>query len=247
MNITLNSISCRYGKRVALDAVSCSFSAGEMVAIIGPNGSGKSTMLRCINRIMLPFRGFVTYDGKNLLDMKASEVAEVVAYVPQYSEDDKYSTVFDSVLLGRKPYLRGVPTRGDYAKVADAIVKMGLEELSMRPLSALSGGERQRVMVARALAQHPAVILLDEPIASLDIKHQLGVMNTLRRLADGGVTVIVTIHDVAMAARYCNKTIMLKEGRIFAIGGSEIYTPENIRVVYDVDKELYELYHSIHL
>lgn len=239
MNLTLNNISYCYGKHPALRAVSATFAAGDMVALVGQNGSGKSTLLKCINRVVEPTEGEVYINGVPMSELSLHKISEIVAYVPQYAEPVRFSTVFDMVLLGRKPYMSGAPTKYDYAKVARAITLMGLQELAMRRVEWLSGGERQRVMIARAIAQEPSVILLDEPIANLDIKHQFAVMKLLRELSQSGTIVVVAIHDLAQAAHFCNKTIMLKNGEMFAFGGDEVYSRKNINGLFDIEIDSY--------
>ena len=238
MSLILSNISYKYGQITALNSVSCSFGNGDFVAIIGQNGSGKSTLLRCINRVLIPTSGSVYIDNDLQTTMSMQQIAERVAYVPQYSDGDIYATVFESVLLGRRPYIDGTPNQTDYDKVAQAIVQMGLEELAMRRVGTLSGGERQRVMIARAIAQSTSTILLDEPTASLDVKHQYGLMNYLRLLAKEGRTIVVTLHDLVMATRFCNKILMLKHGRVFCYGTPDLCTTERVKQLYDINFEI---------
>ncbi len=239
MNLILRDISYSYGKVAALKSISASFSSGDMVALVGQNGSGKSTLLKCINRVVEPGEGYVFCDFQSIKDIPLRRVAELIAYVPQNAEQIRFSTVFDMVLLGRKPYISGTPTKQDYAKVAKAIAQLGLQELAMRRVDTLSGGERQRVMIARAVAQESKIILLDEPIANLDIKQQFVVMKLLQKLAIDGSIVIVAIHDIALATQFCNKVLMLKHGTLFASGGREIYSSNTINRLFDLDTDNY--------
>ncbi|MBE6333207.1 MAG: ABC transporter ATP-binding protein [Bacteroidales bacterium] len=239
MELILKNISYSYGAFSALRSISASFSSGDMVALIGQNGSGKSTLLKCINRVVDPSRGDVFLDSLSVKELPINRVAEVMAYVPQYAEQIRFSTVFDMVLLGRKPYISGAPTKQDYAKVAKSITQLGLQELAMRRVDTLSGGERQRVMIARAVAQEPKIILLDEPIANLDIKQQFAVMKLLQELALDGIIVIVAIHDIALASRFCNRAVMLKHGTLFASGGREVYNSDTINRLFDIEVDNY--------
>ena len=238
MGLILSDLSYRYGRHSAINSISCSFGDGDFVAIIGQNGSGKSTLLRCINRVLIPTSGAVYIDNDLQKSMSMQQIAERVAYVPQYSDGDIYATVFESVLLGRRPYIDGAPKQIDYDKVAQAIVQMGLEELAMRRVGTLSGGERQRVMIARAIAQSTKTILLDEPTSSLDVKHQFGLMNYLRQLAKQGKTIVVTLHDLMMATQFCNKVLMLKHGKVFCYGTPELCTSERMRQLYDINFDI---------
>ena len=141
-------------------------------------------------------------------------------------------------LLGRKPYIHSRPAPEDMELVSRLLTRLELDEVAMRNLNTLSGGQQQRVFIARALAQQPSILLLDEPIANLDINHQMKVMKLLRQLTQEGILVIITIHDINMAARFCNKALMLKQGRIFASGMQSVYTPENIENLYDIQVDI---------
>lgn len=234
MQIQVRDISFSYHHFRALQHISFEAGSGDMLAVIGQNGSGKSTLLKCICRILKIDEGCVSIDNLSLASLSASRLSRLVAYIPQSEEVINAISVFDTVLLGRKPYIDGRPTAEDMELVAGLLVRLELHEIAMRPLNTLSGGQQQRVFIARALAQQPSVLLLDEPIANLDINHQMKVMKLLQQLAAEGMIVIITIHDVNMAARFCNKALMLKGGRVFASGLQSAYTPENIEHLYDI-------------
>ncbi len=237
MELTLQNVSYNYGKMQALSSISATFHSGDMVALVGQNGSGKSTLLKCINCIIEPNAGSVLLNNEPILRFSTKQIARQMAYVPQYEELMNYTTIFDAVLVGRKPYISGLPTNDDYGKVARAITQVGLQTMAMRHVDNLSGGERQRVMIARAIVQEPQIILLDEPIANLDIKHQYIVMRLLQTLARNGAIVVVAIHDMAYARHYCNKTLMLKHGSLFAFGGKDLYTTKNITELFDLETD----------
>lgn len=247
MNLRIENLSYNYGKHKALSSISCNFHSGQLVAVMGENGSGKSTLLRCIDRIFSPTKGEILFNEQEAVELTQRELAELVAYVPQYADEDLFSTVFDSVMLGRVPYIDGSPSKRDYACVANSIVKLGLEELAMRYVGMLSGGERQRVMIARALAQSSQIILLDEPISNLDLKQQLKVMSILKDLAEQGRIVIVAIHDIRMAACFCNSVLMLKHGNVVAFGGKELFTAEYFRKLYDIDSDIFLKYKPLNM
>lgn len=238
MQVKVSDISFSYNGFRALKHISFEVGNGDMLAIIGQNGSGKSTLLKCISRILRTDKGCIEIDGKDLPSIPASRLSRTVAYIPQSEETSSGISVFDTVLLGRKPYIGSRPTAKDMELVAHLLTRLELEQVAMRPLNTLSGGQRQRVFIARALAQQPAVLLLDEPIANLDINHQMKVMRLLQQLANEGLVVIITIHDINMAARFCNKALMLKQGQVFASGLQSVYTPENIENLYDIQVEV---------
>lgn len=238
MQVRAEDVSFSYGNFRALKQVSFKVGSGDMLAIIGQNGSGKSTLLKCINRILKISDGSICIDDIPLVSIPASRLARMIAYIPQTEETVNGITVFDTVLLGRKPYIGSRPTEGDMELVARLLTRMELDQIAMRHLNTLSGGQQQRVFIARALAQQPSVLLLDEPIANLDINHQMKVMKLLQQLTREGMTVIITIHDINMAARFCNKALMLKQGKVFASGLQSVYTPENIENLYDIQVDV---------
>ena len=238
MQLQVEDISFDYPGFKALRHISFEAGPGDVVAILGQNGSGKSTLLKCLARILKINAGTIRMDGTALHELPAGRLSRLLAYIPQTEEFIGGISVFDAVLLGRKPYIRSRPLPEDMDCVARLLERLDLEKVAMRGLDTLSGGQRQRVFIARALAQQPSLLLLDEPIANLDISHQMKVMRLLQGLADEGMTIAITIHDVNVAARYCNKALMLKQGEVFAWGERSVYTPENIEKLYDVEVEV---------
>jgi len=222
------------GKDPAILDVSFSADACETLALIGPNGSGKSTLLKCIASILQPQGGRIFINGKDLKDAKLDEKARMVGYVPQVEKRGFPATVFDTILLGRKPYMTWKPSSHDLEIVSSIIHMLDLGELSMRDIDSLSGGETQKVLIARALAQQPEILLLDEPTSNLDLKHQLEVLDLIRKQTKNGIVSVAAMHDLNMAARYADKVVMLKGGRVFASGGLEVISPGNIAKVYEV-------------
>lgn len=245
MQIQVNDISFSYAGFKALKNISFEAAAGDMLAIIGQNGSGKSTLLKCLNRILKINKGTITIGNIPLTDYSPAKLSRTMAYIPQSEETVSGISVFDTILLGRKPYISSHPTPDDMELVAHLLTRLELESVAMRQLNTLSGGQQQRVYIARALAQQPAVLLLDEPIANLDINHQMKVMKLLKQLSREGMTIIITIHDINMAARFCNKALMLKQGRVFASGLQSVYTPENIENLYDIQVDVLRHKNSI--
>jgi iron complex transport system ATP-binding protein len=213
----------------------------ELLAILGPNGVGKSTLLKCINGLLKTKKGHVLVDGENLKELKRVEVAKRLGYVPQRA-DVSQITVFDSVLLGRKPHITWDVSKKDIEITKAAITRFGMTPLSLKYIDEISGGELQKVQIARALVQEPKVLLLDEPTSSLDLCNQHRIMATLVDVVKhADLTAIMTMHDLNLAVRYSDKFIMLKDGKIFAAGDHSVITPENIEAVYGlpVDVETY--------
>lgn len=227
------------GNRI-LDGVSFESAPGEVVAVLGNNGAGKSTLIKCMERILSPETGAVLVDGTDLLTLKRREHAKYAAYVPQEPPKGEL-TVFDAVLLGRRPYITWDATAGDKRAAEQALELLGLNGHALRKVSELSGGEQQKVAIARALAQEPRVLLLDEPTSSLDPRNQHETMRLVRRIAAGkDVCAVVILHDLNLAIRYCDKFLFLKDGTVFAYGGREIMNAENIEEVYGMHVHIFE-------
>lgn len=207
----------------------------ELVGIIGPNGSGKSTLLKCIYRVLRPTGGAVYLDGLALSSMSFRQSARKMAVVAQHNEYAFDFSVREVVLMGRSPHKRLL--EGDNAEdvriVDESLAAVGMEDMAARPFSTLSGGERQRVILARALAQQTPILILDEPTNHLDVKFQLQLMELLREL---GRTVLIAIHDLNIAAMYCDRLYVMKEGRVVGQGTPQaVLTAELIRQVYEVE------------
>jgi iron complex transport system ATP-binding protein len=236
LKLTINKLSFNYTAIQVLKDVELEVGLGEMLSIVGPNGSGKSTLLKCINRILKTKQNTVLIDGKDISKLNLKELSKIMGYVPQSSTSTFPFTVFDVVLMGRKPYIHWNLSERDNEIVAEMLDFLGIGELSMRHFNELSGGEQQKVIVARALAQQPQILLLDEPTSSLDIKHQLEILCILRSLAQTKhCSVIVAMHDLNLAGRFSDRMLMLKQGCIFAVGTPDaVLTEENIESVYGI-------------
>src|SRR5690606_30171519 len=193
-----------------------------------------TTLLRCLNGLSQPDRGAVTLDARPLAEYKRAERARILAYVPQAEPARFPVTVFDAVPMGRRPYLGWQPRRSDLNKVAQTIERAGLQHLAGRQMHQLSGGERQKVAIAKAIAQDPRVLLLDEPTTYLDLEHQLAVVGLLRSLASEGVTVIMTIHDLNLALAGSDQIVVMQGGRISLQGPPGALTPEVVESTYNV-------------
>jgi iron complex transport system ATP-binding protein len=223
------------GGQPVLRGVDIEVYPGEVVGLLGPNGAGKSTLLRAATRLVPVEGGHIEVGGRPLAQLGRRELARAVAVVQQLPEAPATMLVQELVLLGRNPYI-GLLAREsahDYAAVVDAMRRAGCEDFADRPLHTLSGGQRRRAFIARALAQEPKLLLLDEPNANLDLRAQAEAFELLRALARDGVGVLVTVHDLTLAAAYCDRAVLLVEGRVIASGvPSEVVTPEIVTRVY---------------
>lgn len=238
MILRVDNLTFSYNSKLVLDKVSFSIEKGECVAVLGVNGAGKSTLLKCINKILVPDSGVVYIENKDLSKMPQIEVAKNIGYVPQRTNVSRM-TVFDAVLLGRKPYIKLDVTDKDIEIVKDILRHLSLEKYSLKYIDELSGGEFQKVLIARALAQEPKVLLLDEPTSSLDLKNQIEVLDFIKKIArERGISAVIIIHDLNLALRFADKFIMMKDNKIYSAGGQEVITEEAIRDVYSVDVKI---------
>ena len=240
--IAARDVSCEVGAALLLDGVNLTADRAQMIGLIGPNGAGKSTLLRTIAGILGHDHGAVLLDGAEIGSLSPKDIASNLALVPQVAPYTHSFTSLELVLMGRYPHLGRFQIESerdrDIARSAMALTET--EKLSDRTLDTLSGGERQRVFVSRALAQKPRVLLLDEPTSNLDILHQLKVLGLVRRLVDSGLTAIAAIHDLHMAARYCDRLVLLSGGRVAATGTPEqVLSTENIESAFGVRSAVY--------
>ena len=229
-------VSFAYHDRRVLEDVSFALDDGEGLGLVGSNGSGKTTLIRCLDRILDP-EGDVHLNGRDMRSMSRLEIARTVAYVPQNGGVAGSATVFETVLMGRRPHLRWSVSEEDKRRVSEALSLLGIGDFASRRADRLSGGERQRVLVARALAQDARVFLLDEPTSALDMRNRIEVMDLLARLAEERRLAVVTaIHDLNLAARYCHRLLILKDGRVLGRGTpSSLLTPGMVRAAYGIE------------
>jgi len=234
MILELKNIEFSYNGSPVLRGIEFGVRKGELISILGVNGAGKSTLLKCINGILKPQKGEIFIDHINIKRASRTEIAKVLAYVPQRSEQN-FITVFDAVLLGRKPYIKWDVTKNDIEITERVLSILGLKKLSLRYINELSGGEFQKVVIARALVQQPKVILLDEPTNNLDPKNQFEVMDIIKNISKRkGISSVIVMHNVNLALRLSDRFVLLKEGKVFAEGGLEIITKDNIEKVYGI-------------
>nr|HID59811.1 ABC transporter ATP-binding protein [Desulfobacterales bacterium] len=234
----IKSISFRYEDSWVLKDISFEVHKAEFLGIIGPNGSGKTSLLKLMDKILLPQKGSIYLDGIDLKDINQRDIARKIGVVAQSEPFLSSFSVFDVVLMGRSPYLSRFQFEGrhDFEIVHDALRLTETDQLSKRMVGNLSGGEQQRVLIARALAQEPEILLLDEPTSHLDLKHQVGIFELLKHLNQTSkITVVMVSHDINFASQFCDRLILLKEGRIAGQGRpQEVITEEIIRSVYEV-------------
>jgi iron complex transport system ATP-binding protein len=233
--ISVRNISFSYGKNDVLKDINFDVPRGECVGILGNNGVGKSTLITCLNKIRTPKSGKVYIDNRDVMKMGRLETARHISYVAQKNELSQM-TVFDAVLLGRRPYIKWAVSQEDMDICGAMIDRMDLSEFKLRYINELSGGELQKVVLARALVQHPRLLLLDEPTSSLDPRSQHEVLALIRKLAkERNISVLIVIHDLNLALRYCDKFLFVRSGVVFSYGGREVMTPENIAAVYGMN------------
>ncbi|OFV82007.1 MAG: hypothetical protein A2W26_01640, partial [Acidobacteria bacterium RBG_16_64_8] len=225
--IALHGVTFGYDGVEAVREISFGVRCGEIVGIIGPNGSGKSTLVRLISGVRRPWRGRIEILGRPLAAYRPRQLGHLVAVVPQESAISFPFSVSEVVLFGRSPHLGGFgfESERDLAVARQAMERTQTAELAHRPILELSGGERQRVMLARALAQEPSILLLDEPSAFLDLRHRVELYDLLSDLQQGGMTIVTVLHDLNLAALYCQRLVLLHRGRVAQVGSpAEVMT-----------------------
>jgi iron complex transport system ATP-binding protein len=235
-------LSVRLARKVIVEDISLTLRSGEFTVLLGPNGAGKTTVIRALAGV-LPAEGRIEIAGRPLATLSLRERARRIAYLPQGHITHWPMEVASVVALGRHPHADAFApaTDDDRAAVRAALTATGLEPLAARSVTSLSGGERARVALARALATQASILLADEPTMSLDPRHQLVVMELLARVAHGGTAVLAVLHDLALAARFADRVLMMDRGRLVADGPPrEVVTPEKIAAVFGVEAAMTE-------
>ena len=242
-HLSMDDMGFAYGKsgKLTLNDITIDIRNPQLISIIGPNGVGKSTLIHCMNKILEPTHGTVMVDDVDVKDIKVRDLAKKMGYVPYSSNDTFPLTVIDTILMGRNPHSK---MRSDFKEdmriVKEVLQLMDIVPLAMRPFNELSAGQHQRVMLARGLAQEPEILLLDEPTANLDIRHQMDVIRILKKLSvEKKIVVVMISHDLNLAAKYSDNIIMMAHGTIYDVGRPiDVITKESIKEVYDVDAEV---------
>lgn len=235
------SVSFDGGETTILDGISCEVPSQSFVALVGPNGAGKTTLLRTVNGVLTPDSGTVSIDGKNVQSLSSREVARRVATVPQETSISFDFSVRDIVAMGRTPHRSRFHQTDDSEIIEQALERVQIDHLADRSVGSVSGGERQRVLLARVLAQDAPAMVLDEPTASLDINHQVRTLQLVRDLVDEGATALAAIHDLDLAARFCDSIIVLSDGRVLADGPpASVLTESVVEQAFGGDPRVYE-------
>lgn len=231
-----------YKEKPVLEDINFDLVPGEILGILGPNGCGKTTLLGNLNKNFSPKDGCVMINDTDLEDLKKKEIAREIAVIPQSNEIKFSFTVREIVSMGRMPFQQSFQgeSTNDIEIIEDAIKKTGISEMADRYVNTMSGGERQKVIIARAMAQTPKILLMDEPTLHLDVSAQFDVLDMMHSLSrKEGLTVVIVSHDLPMVARYCDRVILIHNHMIQAVGKTEdVLTPENMRMVFGVDAEL---------
>lgn len=239
--LKVEKIKFSYRKNLILENIDFEVKNGELVSILGLNGSGKTTLLKLLAKIENPDAGIVFVDKKNIEDFSRKELAQNIGYLPQkYSGE--FVTVFDAILLGRKVYMNFSPSPKDIETVNKILDFFHLKHLAARYTNELSGGELQKVLIARAIAQEPKILLLDEPINHLDIYNQLEVMGIIKNIVNSlNIIAIIVMHDINIALKFSDKFILLKDKQIYNYGDKNIITQKALKDIYNVNVTIKEI------
>lgn len=241
MKLEARELSFRYQQNKVFSDVSLDVNSGEVVCLLGPNGTGKTTLLKAILGLLKPYQGEVLLNGRNISHLTRREKARFLGYVPQCHTPPFPFSVLDVVLMGRTAHINNfaVPSKYDIHIARQAMQMLDIEHLEPRIFTELSGGERQMVLIARALAQEPEILVLDEPTSNLDFGNQARVLKYIRKLASLGLGVIMASHFPDHAFYYASKVVMLKDRRVYMVGSpDEVITDANLSFVYDVNVEV---------
>jgi len=239
--LALEGVAVALGGRAVLAGVDLTVAPGEVVGLLGRNGAGKTTLLRVAAGTLRPDAGRVLLGGTPLAAIDRRTRARTAALVPQDTQVPFPFSAAEVVLMGRTPHLGflGFESARDLAVAERALARMGIAALADRNVQELSGGERQLVVVARALAQEPELLLLDEPTAFLDLRHRLEVLTVVRECVGAGASALVVSHDLAVAARFCDRVVLLADGRVLAAGPPrDVLRPDTLRAAYGIDAEV---------
>jgi len=242
--IQINDLNWAYQENEILKSIQLEIQAGQFTGIVGPNGSGKTTLVKLLTKLLSVEHKTVFINGADLAQTSISALAKKVALVPQSSQIEFDLSVHEVVEMGRTPHLKRFQRESEHDRdsVKNAMLETDTWQYRNRSVQHLSGGERQRVIIAKALAQEPEILVLDEPVTYLDMQHQLNIMQLVRELATKkNITVLMIMHDLNFALKYCDQLIMLKEGQVYRSGKPDhVMTVDNIKSVYEIDVSMIE-------
>lgn len=249
MKLSAKNLVQGYAGKTILDGIDIEAESGQLVTILGPNGCGKSTLIRTLCGIRKPMYGAVEIDGTDIFSISKKELAKKISYVPQSFTMDRYTTVYDTVLLGRRPYIEWNYSKEDVAIAAEAMVSMKVDRYIDSFVGDLSGGQAQRVIIARSLTQDPEFFIFDEPTSSFDLRNQLDLMRIMKRIIrEKNSCLVVAMHDLNLAMRYSDKVIVLKGGHVYDQGSPEkVITSKMVLDVYGVESEIIEGEHGLYV
>jgi iron complex transport system ATP-binding protein len=243
IRLEVQNLGLAYGHNVVMRDLTFQVSPGEMVGLIGPNGSGKSTIIKALSHVIVPCSGRILLDGRNISEISRADLARLLGVVPQMLLLPSTFTAFEIVLMGRNPHLGFLQYEGarDLAITWQAMERTATQSLAERRVGELSGGEIQSIVIARVLAQEPKLILLDEPTANLDIRHQVEILDLIKNLClENNLAVLVALHDLNLASQYCDQLILINRERVYARGTpKEVINPQNIKEVYGAEGCVY--------
>ncbi len=241
--LEVKDLCLSYNHHTVVKDMSFTLRSGELLGLIGPNGCGKTSIIRALSRVLSPISGNITLNGKLFNRIHRNDLARLIGVVPQNPSLPETFTVSEVALLGRNPHLGLLRSESakDFTITWWAMERTGISPLSQKRIGELSGGERQRVTIARVLAQEPEFILMDEPTANLDINHQVEILNLIKSLCrERNIAVLIALHDLNIAAQYCNRLLLMNEGQIYAEGTpQEVITTANINAVYGAESFVY--------
>lgn len=247
MEIEINNLSFSYKDINVIDNLSLRINEHEFVSLLGPNGSGKSTLIKCICKILKIKHGEIIIDGNNINSYSGKDLAKIIGYVPQNTNNQNPATVYEILELGRCPYINWKLNKSDRIIIDDVIEQFCLGDFLKKQFNQLSGGQQQKIKIARAIVQEPKILLLDEPINNLDIRHQIEVLSLLSDIVkEKHITTLMAIHDLAFAAKFSKTIIMMNDGRIVDNGTPEkVINSDNVKDVYGIDVEIVKHKESI--
>lgn len=232
------------GKKSIFQNVNISIEKGDVLCILGPNGTGKSTLIKCMNSLLKLKSGEILLKDKNIYSMNNTELAKIMGYIPQSNNSTFAYSVLNIVLMGRTPHLSitSVPGKNDYKIAEEALKNLGILHLKDKIYTEISGGERQLVLMARAIAQQPEILLLDEPTSHLDFGNQIRTLKVINKLSKTGLSVIMTSHFPDHAFLSSNKVAIMNQGTIMEMGSPEsVVTEENMKQAYGIDVKVLEV------